>query len=65
MKTRPRATVRRVHVNVRAGEVRAVSLGLLAIGGAVMLLSVVGCVGAQSEKALLLKAVSSIRAQTR
>lgn len=52
-------------MNVRAGEVRVVSLGLLVIGGVVMLLSVVGCVGAQSEKALLLKAVSSIRAQTR
>lgn len=43
-------------------EVRIVGVGLLVIGGVVLLVSVLGCIGAHREKVLLLMMVSTIRA---
>ncbi|CAF90095.1 unnamed protein product [Tetraodon nigroviridis] len=43
-------------------EVGVVGLGLLLIGGSVLLVSLVGCIGAHGEKVLLLMVVSSVRA---
>lgn len=48
---------------MRADEIRVVGFGLLLIGGLVLLVSAIGCIGAQSEKALPLVAVSSIGTQ--
>lgn len=53
------------HRNVHPDEVRIVGAGLLMIGGVVLLVGVLGCIGAHREKVLLLIMVSTIRAQAR
>lgn len=47
-------------MDVGADDVRVVGYGLLGIGGLVLLVCVLGCIGAQSQKRLLLMVVSSI-----
>lgn len=48
---------------MRPDEVRIVGAGLLLIGGLVVLVSILGIIGASREKVLLLMMVSNIRAQ--
>lgn len=47
-------------MDVGAEDVRVVGYGLLGIGGLVLLVCVLGCIGAQRQKRLLLLVVSSI-----
>lgn len=56
---------KRFHCHVHPDEVRIVGAGLLIIGGAVLLVSVLGCIGAHREKPLLLMMVSTIRSPAR
>lgn len=48
---------------MRPDEIRIVGAGLLLIGGLLLLVSVLGSIGAHREKVLLLMMVSTIRAQ--
>lgn len=49
---------------MRPDEIRIVGAGLLLIGGLVLLVSILGIIGAHREKVLLLMMVSTIRVQT-
>lgn len=49
-------------VAVRPDEVLIVGMGLMLVGGVVVLVSVLGSIGASREKVLLLMVVSDLRA---
>lgn len=58
------AATKKFSLQLHPDEVRIVGAGLLLIGGLVLLVSIIGSIGANREKVLLLMMVSNIRAQT-